>query len=98
MTGKYTVDDKDNKGDKTREEAKMTVFPKSSKVVQIHISGVFYCYPFFGSLLDRFGHFWKKRAKGRPQCTCLPQCSPSNIKVSHRIESRNAVEKKLLVK
>ena len=67
MTSKGTVDGKDNKEDKTREEANMTlstVFPKSSKVVQIHISGVFYCYQSFGSLLDRFGHFWKKRAKG----------------------------------
>ena len=43
------------------------VFPKSSKgvqtvqkcprVVQIHISSVFDCYPSFASLLDRFGHF-----------------------------------------
>ena len=64
MAGKCTVDGKDNKEDKTREEADMTlspVFPKSSKLVQkcprvviIHILGVFYCYPSFGSLLDYF--------------------------------------------
>ena len=37
MAGKCTVVGKDNKEDKTREEADMTlspVFPKSSKVVQ----------------------------------------------------------------
>ena len=37
VAGKGTVDGKDNKEDKTREEADMTpspVFPKSSKVVQ----------------------------------------------------------------
>ena len=62
------MDGKDNKEDKTREEADMTLspfFPKSSKVVQkcprvvqIHISSVFDCYPSFGA-------FWrKKRAKG----------------------------------
>ena len=37
VAGKCTVDGKDNKEDKTREEADMTpspVFPKSSKVVQ----------------------------------------------------------------
>ena len=34
-------------------------------MVQIHISSIFDRYPSFGSLLDRFGHFWeKKRAKG----------------------------------
>ena len=34
-------------------------------MVQIHISIVFDRYSSFGSLLDRFGHFWgKKRAKG----------------------------------
>ena len=64
----------DNKEDKTREEADMTlspVFPMSSKVVQkcpgvvqIHISSVFDRYPSFGSLLEPLGHFWKKRAKG----------------------------------
>ena len=74
MAGKCAVVGKDNKKDKTREEADMTlspVFPKSLKmiqkcprVVQIHISGVFYRYPSFGSLLDHFLHFWKKRAKG----------------------------------
>ena len=60
MAGKCTVDGKDNKEDKTREEADMTlspVFPKSSKVIQkcpgvviIHISGVFY----YNHLLDHF--------------------------------------------
>ena len=38
VAGKRTVDGKDNKEDKTREEADMTltpVFPKSSKVVPI---------------------------------------------------------------
>ena len=69
--GQCTVDGEDNKEDKTREEADMTlspVFPKSSKgvqkclrVVQIHISSVFDCYPSFGSLLDHFGHFWRKK-------------------------------------
>ena len=64
---------KDNKEDKTREEAGMTlspVFPKSSKVVQkcprvvqIHISGVFYRYPSFGSLLDCFGPISKCHIK-----------------------------------
>ena len=67
MAGKCTVDGKDNKEDKTREEADMTpspFFPKSSKVVQkcpkvprvvqIHISSVFDRYPSFGSLLDCF--------------------------------------------
>ena len=37
VAGKCTVDGKDNKKDKTREEVDMTpspVFPKSSKVVQ----------------------------------------------------------------
>ena len=37
VAGKCTVDGKDNKEDKTREEADMTpslVFPKSSKVAQ----------------------------------------------------------------
>ena len=37
LVGKCTVDSKDNKEDKTREEADMTLspfFPKSSKVVQ----------------------------------------------------------------
>ena len=37
VAGKCTVDGKDNKEDKTREEADMTlspVFPKSSKVVR----------------------------------------------------------------
>ena len=33
-------------------------------MVQIHISSVFDRYPSFGSLLDRFEHFWKKQAKG----------------------------------
>ena len=75
VTGKCTVDGKDNKEDKTREEADMTpspVFPKSSKVVQkcprvvqIHISSVFLPLPIFwitfGPLLDTFG---KKQAKG----------------------------------
>ena len=38
---------------------------KCPRVVQIHISSAFDRYPSFGSLLDRFGHFWrKKRAKG----------------------------------
>ena len=55
VAGKCTVDGKDNKEDKTREEADMTLslaFSKSSKVVQkcpkvvqIRISGVFYPYP-----------------------------------------------------
>ena len=46
------------------------------------------------TLLDHFWRFWKKRARGhvsllpglvllfcpcRPQCTCLPQCSPYSI-------------------
>ena len=67
VAGKCTVDGKDNKEGKTREEADMTpspVFPKSSivvqkcpRVVQIHISSVFVRYPYFGSVLDRFGHF-----------------------------------------
>ena len=62
--GMCTVDGEDNKEDKTREEADMTlspVFPKSSKVVQkcprvvpIHISSVFDRYLSFGSLLDCF--------------------------------------------
>ena len=75
VAGKCTVDGKDNKEDKTREEADMTpspVIPNSSivvqkcpGVVQIHISSVFDRYPYFGPVLDRFGHFWgKKRAKG----------------------------------
>ena len=69
VAGKCTVDGKDNKEDKTREEADMTlspVFPKSSKVVQkcprvvqIHISSVFDRYPSFGSLLDCFEHLKK---------------------------------------
>ena len=33
-------------------------------MVQIDISSVFDRYPSFGSLLDRFGHFWKKWAIG----------------------------------
>ena len=71
VAGKCTIDGNNNKEDKTREEADMNpspVFPKSSKVVQkcprvvqIHISSVFDRYPSFGSILDRFGHFWKKR-------------------------------------
>ena len=71
VAGKCTVDGKDNKEDKTREEADMTpspVFPKSSKVVQkcprvvqIHISSVFNRYSYFGSLLYRFGHLWRKK-------------------------------------
>ena len=62
------MDSKDNKEDKTREEADMTpspVIPNSSivvqkcpGVVQIHISKVFYHYPYFGSL-DCFEHYWK---------------------------------------
>ena len=64
VAGKCTVDGKDNKEDKTREEADMTpspVFPNSSivvqkcpGVVQIHISSVFDRYLSFGSLLDCF--------------------------------------------
>ena len=59
------MDGKDNKEDKIREKADMTlspVFPKSSevvqkcpRVVQIHISSVFDRYPSYGSLSDRFG-------------------------------------------
>ena len=62
------------KEDKTREEADMPpipFLPKSSKVVQkcprvvqIHILNLFNRYPSFGSLLDRFEHFCKNRAKG----------------------------------
>ena len=69
VVGKCTVDSKDNKEDKTREEADMTlslVLPKSSKVVQKcprvvskYIFQVFFDrYPSFGSLwtaLDTFG-------------------------------------------
>ena len=33
-------------------------------MIQIHISSIFDRYPSFGSVLGRFGHFWKKRAKG----------------------------------
>ena len=57
LAGNGTVDGKDNKEDKTREEADMTpspFFPKSSKVVQkcprvvqIHISSVFLPLPIF---------------------------------------------------
>ena len=52
------MDGKDNKEDKTREEANMTlstVFPKCSKVVQIHISGVFLLLPI---LWINFGPLW----------------------------------------
>ena len=65
MAAKCTVDGKDNKEDKTREEADMTlspVFPKSLKmiqkcprVVQIHISGVFLSLPIFWIT---FGPLW----------------------------------------
>ena len=58
MASKCTVDGKDNKEDKTREEANMTlstVFPKSSKVVQIHISVVFLLLPIFWIT---FGPLW----------------------------------------
>ena len=34
---------------------------KCPRVVQIHISSVFDRYSSFGSLLDRFGHFWRKK-------------------------------------
>ena len=34
---------------------------KWPRVVQVHISSVFDGYPPFGSVLDRFGHFWKKK-------------------------------------
>ena len=37
---------------------------KCPRVIQIHISSIFDRYPSFGSVLGRFGHFWKKRAKG----------------------------------
>ena len=69
------MDGKDNKEDKTREEADMTLsrsfqnLQKWSKsvqkcpgVVQIHILIVFTRYPSFGSLLERFEHFCKNRA------------------------------------
>ena len=74
MAGKCTVDGKDYKENKTREEAYMTlspVFPKSSKVVQkcprvaqIHILSVL-------TVTHLLDHFWtalntfvKNRAKG----------------------------------
>ena len=70
VAGKCTVDGKDNKEDKTREEADRTLSPffqnlqkwsksvqKCLRVVQIHILSVFDRYPYFGSLFDCFGHF-----------------------------------------
>ena len=69
--GKCTVHGKDNKEDKTREEADMAlspvfpkVFQKCPRVVRIHILSIFDRFPYFGSLFDCFGHFWKNWAKG----------------------------------